>query len=103
MAVKLAADIGDGLTKKQVETCKEMAAEVQGLATLFWAVAPHDIASLVAGTCGISELDEVQSMLVFENETDRDSFVRDQDEAEIPDIHFVCAELTERYQRKLIV
>lgn len=102
-AGELADDIAYGLSAVEIKVCQDMAVEIQDLAdSMHWAVAPHNVASLAAGTCGITGLDDENSLLVFENEADRDAFVRDQDEAELPSIHVVCEELTKRYQRKLV-
>lgn len=103
MAGDLADNIVGGLSDAEISQCKDMAIEIRGLAMdLHWALAPHDVASLVAGTCGISALDDGNSLLVFEIESDRDAFVSDQEKAEVPEIYLVCADLTERYQRKLV-
>ena len=101
MAGEIADDIAADLSAAEIEHAKAQAIEIHALATAgYWAKAPSDVADIVAGTCGISEIDDETSMLVFENAADRDEFVSNFDEAEVPDIHSVCAELTARYQRK---
>ena len=101
LAGELADDIAASLTADEIKHAQAQALEIQDLAeSMFWAEAPSDIAAIVAGTCGISAIDDENSLLVFENRDDRDEFVSTYDEAQVANIHDVCAELTKRYQRK---
>lgn len=101
LAGELADDIAAGLTTDEIKHAQAQALEIQDLAeSVFWAEAPSDIAALIAGTCGISEIDDENSLLVFERQDDRDEFVSTYDEALVANIHDVCAELTKRYQQK---